>query len=107
MYEDVEAEFCQSGGYFANLLCSNEEVARNIFDAAQISLEALLGSGFRSEQAKNNEQYATALELRFQSTVMINRIHKAATRWNSMEELSRIKDEIETIRLKVRRLHYY
>ncbi|CZR63575.1 uncharacterized protein PAC_13472 [Phialocephala subalpina] len=100
MYEDVEAEFCQSGGYFASLLCSNEDVARNIFNAAQISLETLPGSGFRTEQAKNNAEYATALELRFQSTVMINRINKAATRWNSIEELSRIKDEMETILLK-------
>ena len=107
MYEDVEAEFCQSGGYFASLLYSNKDVTRNIFNAAQISLETLPGSGFRSEHAKNNAEYATALELRFQSTVMINRIHKAATRWNSIEELSHIKDEIKTILLKVRRLYHY
>jgi hypothetical protein len=107
MYEDVEAEFCQSGGYFASLLCSNEDVTRNIFNAAQMSLETLPGSGFRPEQAKNNAEYATALELRFQSTLMIHRINKAATRWNSIEDLSRIKKEMETILLKVSSFYHY
>jgi hypothetical protein len=107
MYEDVEAEFCQSGGYFANLLCSNEDIARNIFNSAQISLETLPRSGFPSGEAKDNAEYAAALELRFQSAIMISRINKAATQWNSTEELSRIKAEMETIMLKVRRLYYH
>ena len=79
-----------------------DNIAWTSFTESQTSLDTVQNLDCVAEEVNDKSEYAITLELHFQNALMINRINKAASRRSSVEEFLLIRNEMETMILKVR-----
>ncbi|KAI9726674.1 MAG: hypothetical protein M1834_008939 [Cirrosporium novae-zelandiae] len=92
-YSDLEAEFCNAGGYFSDLLFSNEDIAETIYHTSQNSLELFYGSEYPYNEVIDDVERSSVLELHFQAALVYYKINKAARNSSSLGQFEAIEGQ--------------
>ncbi|KAF3806040.1 hypothetical protein GCG54_00004365 [Colletotrichum gloeosporioides] len=97
-YEDLDSEFCGSGGQFAELILSGNDTSRSLFACSRNIHADFFGSSYPWEELMDDVERSRPLELHFFSNICLNRLNRAHACGIDVEELREIEAILHTLR---------
>lgn len=97
-YEDLDSEFCGSGGQFAELILSGNDTSRSLFACSRNIHADFFGSSYPWEELMDDVERSRPLELHFFANICLNRLNRAHACGIDVEELQEIEANLHTLR---------
>ncbi|KAF0328897.1 hypothetical protein GQ607_003922 [Colletotrichum asianum] len=97
-YEDLDSEFCGSGGRFASLILSGDETSRALFACSRNIHADFFGPPYPWEELMDDVERSRPLELHFFANICLNRLNRAHERGIGIEKLQEIEANLHKLR---------
>ncbi|OIW24477.1 hypothetical protein CONLIGDRAFT_718415 [Coniochaeta ligniaria NRRL 30616] len=98
-YEDLDAEFCDSGGYLSSLVLTGDEIAERVFVCSQSSQSQFFGATYPLEELMDDVERSTPLELHVYANVALGQLNRIRKRGcPTVEQLESLRSHLQAVK---------